>query len=499
MILNVDDYPPGLYSRSRILRQAGFEVREALTGRDALQLAATERPDLVLLDVNLPDMSGPEVCRRLKADPATSSVLVMHLSASSVRDSDRVRGLELGADGYLVEPVEPDELIASIHALLRVRRAEERVRQAVHEWQTTFDALHDGVCLLDRDGRMVRCNRTASRLLGKTAEELIGSLCDDVIAAAFADAERALFSRMLETARRESTELAVGSRWIEVITDPVVDATGALSGAVVILSDVTARKQAELEHADLLRRERAARDEAEAAIRAMDDFLAMLSHELRTPLNAMMGWLRVLRLTGDLDEADRVRALETIERNAEAQARLIEDLLDVSRIIAGTLRLDIGPVDLTAVVADTLNLVRPLAQAKGIVLESAFVPETRISGDESRLRQVVANLLSNAIKFTASGGRVAVSLERRDARVQISVQDTGMGIATDFLPHVFDRLRQAGSTTTRGQGGLGLSLAIVRHLVELHGGAVRADSPGPGRGAIFTVTLPVAGPPSPGR
>jgi signal transduction histidine kinase len=231
--------------------------------------------------------------------------------------------------------------------------------------------------------------------------------------------------------------------------------------------------------------------EAEEANRMKDEFLATLSHELRTPLNAMLGWAQVLRL-GKLDPAASARALETIERNARAQAQLIADLLDVSRIITGKLRLDFQPVELRRIVESALDSVRPAADAKGIRLDVSLGPlASPVLGDADRLQQVAWNLLSNAIKFTPRDGAVEVRLRQNGASAEVRVSDTGAGIRPDFLPYVFDRFRQAESTITRSHGGLGLGLSIVRHLVELHGGTVEVQSEGEGKGATFSVLLPV--------
>jgi signal transduction histidine kinase/CheY-like chemotaxis protein len=253
------------------------------------------------------------------------------------------------------------------------------------------------------------------------------------------------------------------------------------------------RVQQELEEREqLLAREQMARAEAETANRMKDEFLATVSHELRTPLNAIVGWAHMLR-RGGLDEAAISRAVETIERNARSQAQLVEDILDVSRVITGKLRLNIGPVDMATVINAAIDSVQLAAESKSIRLEVTLDPLARhISGDASRLQQVIWNLLANAIKFTPTGGRVEVRLERAVANAQIQVSDTGEGINPEFLPFIFDRFRQADGTSTRRHGGLGLGLAIVRHLIELHGGTVHADSPGEGCGASFIIKLPLA-------
>ena len=232
--------------------------------------------------------------------------------------------------------------------------------------------------------------------------------------------------------------------------------------------------------------------EAQESSRLKDEFLATVSHELRTPLTAILGWAHMLR-TGQFDTAAARQGIETVERNARAQAQLIDDLLDVSRIITGKLRIDVRPVDPNSFIEAAVESVRPAAEAKGVRLQKVLDTGTvSVPGDPVRLQQIVWNLLSNAIKFTPRGGRVQVKLERIDSHVEVAVSDTGSGIPADFLPHVFDRFRQADQKTTRQHGGMGLGLAIVRHLVELHGGTVRAESPGEGQGAIFTVLLPVA-------
>ncbi len=251
-----------------------------------------------------------------------------------------------------------------------------------------------------------------------------------------------------------------------------------------------AQKSAEERNA-LLESERSARSAAERMSEMKDEFLATLSHELRTPLNAIVGWSHVLR-TGPKDPADLVKGLETIERNARVQARLIEDLLDMSRITSGKMRLDVQPIQPSPFIELAVETLHPAADAKGITIAMFLDPAAGpISGDPGRLQQVVSNLLSNAIKFTPKGGKVQVLLERVNSHIEISVADTGIGIAPDFIDHIFERFRQADSSTTKKCGGLGLGLSIVKHLVELHGGTVRVSSPGEGRGTTVAVRLPL--------
>ena len=258
-------------------------------------------------------------------------------------------------------------------------------------------------------------------------------------------------------------------------------------------AEIAERREVEERLQAALIQEKLARAEAESANRLKDEFLATVSHELRTPLNAIIGWSEMLR-GGSLDEGTAARAIETIARNAESQAQLVEDILDVSRVITGKLRLNIGPVDAAAVINAAIDSVQLAAEAKGIRLEVVLDPSARrVSGDAGRLQQVVWNLISNAIKFTPRDGCVRLRLERaEDSNAQISVSDTGCGISPEFLPFIFDRFRQADGSSTRRHGGLGLGLAIVRHLVELHGGTVHAESAGEGSGSTFTIKLPLA-------
>jgi PAS domain S-box-containing protein len=278
---------------------------------------------------------------------------------------------------------------------------------------------------------------------------------------------------------------------------PLMDDGGQVIGTVTLIEDVTERvaREAELQaevdaRTRALAREKAAREEAEMANHLKDEFLATVSHELRTPLTAILGWSNML-LTGRLDGESHDRALETIHRNAQAQNQLISDLLDVSRIISGKLRLDLRTVDLHKVIAAAVEATRPTAEGKGVVVTMSLDPHAGpVNGDADRLQQVIWNLLTNSIKFTPEGGQIEVTSEIVETHVEVTVRDTGIGISPEFLPHIFDRFRQANPGTNRIHGGMGLGLSIVHQLVELHGGTVRAESEGEGRGATFVVSLP---------
>jgi signal transduction histidine kinase len=306
----------------------------------------------------------------------------------------------------------------------------------------------------------------------------------------FASREPA-FGHAAKVALRRTVDGSLEDRFVDFIYQPIVDAEGNVLGIFCQGNDVTERKRLEDERTRLLEAEQQARMDAEAANRLKDEFLATVSHELRTPLTAVLGWVQMLR-SGRLPETSRARALETVERNARAQAKLIDDLLDVSRILSGKLNLELSVVSLAGPVEAALEAVRPAAEAKGVQLEASLDAELHVNGDPTRIQQMAWNLLANAVKFTPAGGRVTVALEDQGDAVELTVKDTGQGIAQAFLPHLFERFRQADARPSREHGGLGLGLSIVKHLVEAHGGTVSAESEGEGAGSTFRLRLPLA-------
>jgi PAS domain S-box-containing protein len=341
------------------------------------------------------------------------------------------------------------------------------------------------IAQLDEQERYVFVNRPYAGYYGRRPEDIVGRYVREVVGEqAYAELRPRLLG-VLGEGSDAIWERAEGAKHFQFRATIARDDDGHAHGLLIVGTDITKRKLTEVEL------ERAKRD-AEAASRAKEDFLAVLSHELRTPLSAVYGWARMLR-SGKLQAEAAEQALDVIVRNAEAQVRLIDDLLDVSRIVAGKMRLDVRPVDLEAVIRAAVDAVRPAADSKEIRLQCVLDPRAvGISGDPDRLQQVVWNLLINAVKFTPKRGRVQVHLQRTNSHVEIVVSDTGQGISEEQLPHLFERFQQADSTSTRSHTGLGLGLALVRHLVELHGGKVTAQSPGEGHGATFTVELPVA-------
>ena len=379
-----------------------------------------------------------------------------------------------------------------------------------HRLAAIVASSYDAIVGKDLNSIITSWNLGAERIFGYTADEIIGTSIMRLIPPDRQEEEREILSRIRGGERFdhfETIRLAKDGRQLNVsiTVSPIMDANGHVIGASKVARDITERKQTEkalkkaIEEAEaanrerlyLLDSEREARSEAERASRMKDEFLATLSHELRTPLNAVLGWANIL-LLGNLQGEELKQALETIERNARLQAQIIEDLLDMSRIISGKICLDVQRIDLSAVLNESIATLRATAEAKGVRLQVKVDLFTGpISGDSDRLQQVFCNLLNNAIKFTPKNGKVQVLLKRVNSHVEVSVIDTGEGIPPDFLPYVFDRFQQGDPSTTRRHGGLGLGLSIVKQLVEMHGGNVHAKSGGIGQGATFTVRLPL--------
>jgi PAS domain S-box-containing protein len=385
------------------------------------------------------------------------------------------------------------------HAEDQLRRREaqlERAQEGLARLAAIIESSDDAIVSKTLEGVIVSWNRAAERMFGYTAAEAIGRNIKLIIPEERLAEEDDVLARVrrgekvdhFETVRRAKD----GSRIdISLTVSPIRDESGKIIGASKIARDITERRNHEAQREELLVRERQARQEAEQAIRLKDEFLSTLSHELRTPLNAIVGWAHMLR-TG-LPTAERERALDVITRNAMTQNQLIADILDVQRLRSGKLRLNMREVNVAGVISSALDTMRPSAQAKGIDLRAQLDPAVEpICGDPDRIQQIVWNLLSNAVKFTPNGGRIEIRLLPVNAHVEISVEDTGYGIDPGFLPYIFDRFRQADSSSTRRHGGLGLGLAIVRDLTELHGGSVIAANRPAGGGAVFTVALPRA-------
>ena len=386
----------------------------------------------------------------------------------------------------------PLETETGTMAISAIRDISDR-RTADAKFRALLESAPDAMVIVDRNGRIAIVNAQTEQMFGYRREELLGQPVEILVPLPYRT--RHGRHREIYTAGAHARPMGAGLELfalrkdgtqfpVEISLSPLETEDGLLVASAI--RDITARKRAEAER-DRLLQERAAHAEAS---RVKDEFLAILSHELRTPLNAILGWTSLLLKEPSFQGRTR-HALETVLRNAHAQTQLIEDLIDLSRVITGKLRIEAQPVDIADVVQGAIDVVRPAADAKGLSVElEAEMTSYLTLGDEDRLRQAVWNLLSNAVKFTHDGGRVTVRLARGARQIRIEVTDSGVGISPDFLPHVFDRFRQADSSTTREVGGLGLGLAIVRSIVEAHGGHVVAESAGVGRGASFAIEIP---------
>ena len=398
------------------------------------------------------------------------------------------------ASGYLYQNAEGEgtRMLGLVADITDRKQIEAELRQKNAILDTINKSAPTPIFVKDRQGRIIYANPATLEVLGKSSAEVIG-YCDSDLYPNRQDATTVMDNdrRIMESGQTEVVEESPdGIRTFLSMKSPYCNEVGEVIGLIGIANDISDRVQLERDRERILQQEQVARKASEDANRIKDEFLAVLSHELRTPLNPILGWAKLLR-SKKLDEATVNRALETIERNAQIQTQLIEDLLDVSRILQGKLNLSVSPVDLDFIIRAAIETAQLAAEAKFIQIRTAIAPNVgQVLGDPSRLQQVVWNILSNAVKFTPTGGRVEIRLEKYNNHAQVIISDTGKGIALEFLPYVFDYFRQADSATTRKFGGLGLGLAIVRQIVDLHGGTVFVESLGEGQGATFTVRLP---------
>jgi PAS domain S-box-containing protein len=482
-VLNCGDDDVARGQVTHLLQQAGYDVREATSGQEALEIASTG-PALVVIDDNLPGLSGLEVCRRLKTNPATASIPVLQTSATFISPERRVQGLECGADGYLTQPIEPPVLIATVRALLRAREAEDNLRHASMIWQATFDAIGEGVAVIDAGGRVLQANIEMTKVARRDRRHVIGASFEELLRSALHLERLSLVSAVLRKKTRESLELPGSGRWYRVAGDPVIDPDGEVRRVVMTVSDIT-----ELKELEETQRRRA--DELMGADRRKDEFLAMLAHELRNPLNAIATANSLQERVGAQDPQNmRLRAM--IARQTRHLARLVDDLLEVSRITRGQIQLQTETGDLRNVVRQAIQSTLPQVEAKHQQLTMQLPADAvYVSGDMVRLEQVLVNIIGNASKYSGTDGHISVRCEVDSDGVEVRVKDDGVGIPSDQLASIFDLFVQVDQSLARSVGGLGIGLTIARRLVELHGGTIEACSEGVGRGAEFVIRLPV--------
>ncbi|HXM79092.1 MAG TPA: response regulator [Thermoanaerobaculia bacterium] len=534
-ILAVDDSPDKLLALSVVLAELHQNVVTATSGRDALRALLTDEFAVVLLDVNMPGMDGFETAALIRQRRTSEHTPIIFITSYG-DETHASRGYKLGAVDYILAPVDPEVLQTKVMVFVELYRKTAQIKQqarsleqkalqlqrlteaslsinsalspdemlrVVTDMARDMLGAHQAVAVAAVDQKWVQPNTAVSLSSRYEAGGERTVLRDRTALLAF-------LSQVRRTVRIRRGAPETSTPWEGLLASDRPFRLGWLAaplsgrdrrhlGLIHLLDkrdgDFTDEDEAiltQLAQMTSIAIENTLNAEAREANRIKDEFLTTLSHELRTPLSAILGWTRTLR-TGAADAVKVEHGLEVIERNVRAQTKLIDDLLDVSRIITGKLRLTVRPAALAPIIDAALDAMRPAAEAKDIqiAVERRLSPgEDMVVGDPDRLQQVVWNLVSNAIKFTPPGGRVTVELSRADADFQIRVSDTGRGISPEFLPRVFERFHQGDSSTTRAHGGLGIGLAIARHLVELHGGTISAQSPGENAGSFFTVLLP---------
>jgi PAS domain S-box-containing protein len=515
-IVLIDDSSEDRATYRRYLLQKpeyGYIVIDAESGQAGLELCLELNPDAIVLDYQLPDINGIEFAQQLRTQKC--SIAIVFLTGQG-NEAIAVEAMKSGAQDYLVKSgLTADYLCHALKSAIEKHQLQQQLLQSGNQWsrdreqfevrlhqqlaeiETIYATAPVGLCFVDQELRFVRINQHLAEINGFTAEQHIGRTLREILPDQ-ADALEPLYRQVLETgAAIENLEVGgtnaaqpgVKRHWL-ISLHPFKLPNQAVSGVNVFVLEISDHKQAEFQ----------LQQQTEALSRAnriKDEFLAVLSHELRTPLNPILGWAKLLQHR-KFSEAQALEALKTIERNARLQTQLVDDLLDVAKILRGKLVLNVAPVRLKEIIQNTLRTMRLAAEAKSIQMEVSLENlRNPVMGDTGRLQQVVWNLLSNAVKFTPKEGQIQVDLTQLDGQAQITVSDNGKGIAPSFMPYVFDYFRQADGATTRHFGGLGLGLAIARHIVEMHGGTIYALSAGEGQGATFTVNLPLSPVPVP--
>ena len=539
-VLIVDDDTRNLDALEVMLEGSGCSFVRAQSGDEALIAILQHEFAAIILDIRMPGMSGIELAHLVKQRRRTRDVPILFLTAHLVDDADVLRGYGVGAVDYLSKPINADILrskvavfidlfrktrqLAAINQTLQNEvierhRAQHALAQANQELEVR---VAERTAALTVAHRGVRENEERLRLAMDVAQMAAWEWDLDANQVTWSTDPETLFgfpagafgpehrvTRALHPEDKPRVEAALASAlahglyeceyrverpsgmavWITERGQVLRRSDGTVDKIIGVSRDVSAQRRAEQERERLLVRERQARDEAERQSRFKDEFLATLSHELRTPINAILGWLSILA-RGEAVR-DPAKAIAVIQRNAQMQAKLIEDLLEMNKLMSGTARLEVAVLDVKTTVDNALQALQPTADAKGIRLSCSIDPAvSHVTADARRVQQVLWNLVHNAIKFTPNEGCVDVTVTRTERAIQIRVTDTGQGIPGDFLPYVFDRFRQADPSVTRGAWGLGIGLSIAKHIVELHGGSIEVESGGPGQGATFTVQLP---------
>lgn len=483
LILNVDDNEGARYAKTRILRNAGYKVAEVANGTDALTFVKEEKPDLILLDVKLPDINGIEVCRRIKEEPSSATILVIQTSAALTQREDRIRGLEGGADNYLVAPIEADELVANVKALLRLRSTQTQLRDSEERFRELTENIDDVFWVTSDSNQILYVSPAYEKMWKRSVRDLLKTPDDWLNGVHDEDRSRISdkFSNILQ-GRDYDEEYRIGQRegaitWVRDRAYAVKNTHHENFRIVRITNDISARKNSEqlLQEAD----------------KNKNMFLAMLAHELRNPLAPIRNAVSVMRQVGGGSPQIQEKARDIIIRQVEHLSHLVDDLLDVARISQGKIALKKARTELGKVIQLAVDAAMPLLEARGHSLD--FQPADAgiwLEADPVRLSQCIGNLLHNAAKFTPIGGQIQLRIEL-DNGLKITVEDSGIGISSEKLPHIFDLFAQGEFSPDHVQDGLGIGLSLTKRLIELHGGQITARSDGVGSGSSFTIELPI--------
>jgi PAS domain S-box-containing protein len=485
--LNVDDNEGARYAKTRILQSAGYKVAEVANGTDALAFVREEKPELVLLDVKLPDINGIEVCRQIKEEPSSAAILVIQTSAALTQREDRIRGLEGGADNYLVAPIEADELVANVKALLRLRRTQTELRESEERFRELAENIDDVFWVISNTYQILYISPGYEKMWQRSTQDLLKAP-DDWLNAVHEE-DRAYittqFSNILQGHDYDEeyriTLPEGAAKWVRDRAYPVKNSHHQNYRIVRITNDISIRKNSEqaLQEAD----------------KNKNTFLAMLAHELRNPLAPIRNAVSVMQYVGEGSSEIQEKARNTIIRQTNHLAHLVDDLLDVARISQGKIALKKTRTELREVIQTAVDTAAPLLEARGHSLDF-HIPSADVwlEIDPVRLSQCIGNLLHNAAKFTPMGGRIELKAELEKG-IKITVADNGIGISSEKLPHVFDLFAQGEISPDHVQDGLGIGLSLTKRLIELHDGQISARSDGAGSGTAFTIELPVSGSP----
>lgn len=470
-IVHVDDRDENRYIVSKILRSAGFKVIEGKTGKEALELA-TSLPDLIILDVRLPDMLGYEVSRRLKSNPATQSIPIIQLSASFVSNESRVQALNSGADQYLTQPVEPPVLIASVKALLRMQKAEAISRISARQWQTTFDALSEGIGLLDTKNMVLRCNRAMSELLGRSYGQVEGRNCGELLNETIG----ARLEDFNDMSRRHIHEMQSGMRWYRVTVDPVLDNDGKPAGSILVIAEITSQKLTE----EALK--------VTEKLAATGRLAHSIAHEINNPLEAVTNIIYLMKPLCDNDSQAR-KYLEMADEELSRVSRITKQTLSFHRDTSGTVE-----VSLSELMDNVLGLYAQRMQEKGVTVRKSYRSHITIAAQPGGLRQVFSNLIANAIDASYEGGRIAINIydssswrDPAQKGVRVVIHDNGKGVAAADRKRIFEAF-----FTTKELKGSGLGLWLSLGIISKQGGTIgmRSSTRKGASGTSFSIFLP---------